>query len=143
MLGRLRKMATRWRKPAATPASPSFPAPALPGDDKTWQAGDMAECICTNGWFACVAPGFWLPADGPKIGRTYTVTGVKLSDHPQRGQVIYLYLKGWPGSYEAASFRKLQPVADKAQAADSTFLHDLNRRLSDRSPHNLPQGETV
>ncbi len=110
-----------------------------PVDDKSWTAGDMAECIGQNGWILPV-PGGWIHASGPKQGEVRIVRAVTLSDHPTRGQVLFLAFARYPGQYEAACFRKLQPTADKAGAADSDFLRDFADRLKPAKViHPAPQ----
>ncbi|OZA21396.1 MAG: hypothetical protein B7X90_01925 [Novosphingobium sp. 17-62-19] len=118
------------RTPSAPPKS-THPEPVEGPrpEDKSWQAGDIAECIVTNDWIVMRRSGV-VAAPGPAKGDVHIVNRVMMSSHPMRGEIVFLALRGLPGWWEAACFRKIQPVADKAEAADSTFLKDLHHRLA-------------
>lgn len=131
----LRKIAERVSRLARAPQQvlppvrlPSADAENSVVDDKSWAAGDMAECIGDDSWLAIV-PGGFIRTPGPKGGEVRIVRAVTLSEHPTRGQVLFLAFARYPGQYEAAFFRKIQPTADKAGAADSDFLRDFTHRL--------------
>jgi len=109
-------------------------------DDKSWAPGDMAECVNPAGQWVIPVSGGCIPALGPKPGEVRVVRAVTISEHPTRGQVLFLTFARYPGDYEAACFRKLQPTADKAGAADAEFLRDFTDRLKPaRIPARVPQ----
>lgn len=116
-----------------TPSAPrpTDPHPRPRQEDKSWTAGDIAECIVTNDWIVMRRSGV-VPAPGPAKGDVHIVNQVMMSSHPTRGEIVFLALRGLPGWWEAACFRKIQPVADKAEAADSTFLRELRERLKSK-----------
>jgi hypothetical protein len=124
-LDRITRSPKRALPPVTLPTSDREDGPV---DDKSWSAGDLAECVSQNGWMVCV-PGGWMHAPGPRQGEVRIVRAVTLSDHPLRGQVLYLAFARYPGQYEAACFRKLQPIADTAGTADADFLRDFADRL--------------
>lgn len=115
------------RKPA--PPHTSDSSETRPPEDKSWAPGDQAECINADSWFTHTPFG-WANSIGPECGQVFIVTAVHIAPHPQHGEAIFLTLKGVPSRWEASAFRKLKPVADKAEAADTAFLADLRHRLA-------------
>ena len=108
--------------------------PAAPPEDKSWTAGDQAECLNETGWGIAANVGL-IRTLGPAKGQIFTVVHVMMLPHPKGGEMIFLGFRGCNGLWEATQFRKLQPVADKAEAADGAFLRDLHRRLSRQPEH--------
>lgn len=93
-------------------------------DDERWSIDDMAECLIQ---------GPWVNVDGtviedPGQGYVAIVRDVDTSRGRDRQLRQYLVFARWPTkSFDARYFRKLTPRADVAQAADATFLRQLQR----------------
>lgn len=95
-----------------------------PEDPEGWQVGDWAECIVMGQWYAQPSN---TPTKGPRHGQMMRVIGVEVVGAPGVGKVLTLTFTGWPDQFEAAGFRKRNPRADAATAAESEFT-DLVRR---------------
>lgn len=100
-------------------------------DPEGWQAGDWAECIHAGQWWlfpeGTSNPG---PRHG-RIGRVVDVQTFKVNGKP----VLGLSFASWPRQYfNAAAFRKLNPRADEATAADAAFTALVSRKRTPADP---------
>jgi len=94
--------------------------------DLDWAPGDLAECILRGQWLDVVRGPL---AFGPQYGERYRGT----AGHAALGVFGPAALPGlalsfapWPtGWWHASSFRKVQPRADLAEAADQAFIASL------------------
>lgn len=96
-------------------------------DAEGWQVGDWAECIASGRWFG-VPDGRDHP--GPRHGRIGRVTAVRVCRNPLTGgRVLTIAFAPWPGSFfDASCFRKVNPRADEATAADAEFTALVRRK---------------
>lgn len=104
------------------------------GDTESWQVGDWAECIGSGRWFT--HPGN-KPHPGPRHGQVMRVIEVMVRRDPAvpGGRVLTLAFAGWPDSFfEAAAFRKLNPRADEATAAEAEFTALVRRKPAPALP---------
>jgi len=107
---------------------PDDPRPDDP-DDRSWQAGDMAECVYAGPWLSPAPFGF-VVSPGPRPEEVRVVTDVSMDPHVITGaDTVFLRFARYPGRYQASAFRKIVPQADRAEIADADFL-DLTHRLS-------------
>lgn len=127
--GFLRKLGSRLSRLVRTPQQPTVTIWLQDHiGDKSWAAGDMAECTNGDGWFA-VNPGGFLKSHGPALGEVRVVSAVTIEQQVNGVDGLFLSFVRYPGKYTAHSFRKLQPTADTASVADGEFLRDFNERL--------------
>ena len=62
---------------------------------------------------------------GPALGDVRIVDAVRLRDQGDR-MMTYLVFRRWaPSCFEAAAFRKIVPVADRAECAETEWLKDM------------------
>lgn len=111
-----------------------FGRPAGAADLEGWQAGDWAECVILGQWRS--RPGDE-PFAGPRHGQVMKVTGVRIWRDPAvpGRRVLTLAFAGWPGSwFEAAQFRKLNPRAAGATAAEAEFTALVKRKPAPALP---------
>lgn len=90
-------------------------------DPQQWQAGDIAECINTRGWWLNGV----LSAHGPGYGETYRVQAVEEPSNTFLGPTTCLLFSAFPGRFMASGFRKVQPRADALEAGTATSIEDL------------------
>ncbi len=105
------------------------------GDAEAWQVGDWAERVTMGHW---VTLPLGTPANGPRHGQVMRVTAVKIvrDGLMPGGQVLTLAFAGWPGEFFTASaFRKLNPRADEATAAEAEFTALIRRERQPALPH--------
>jgi hypothetical protein len=94
-------------------------------DAENWQVGDWAECIHMGQW-RLYPTGTVCP--GPRHGRIGRVTGVTVVRVDGLGQILGLSFAGWPGeAFAASAFRKVNPRADEAVAAETEFTALVRR----------------
>jgi len=94
--------------------------------DKSWRAGDLAECIVDGTWYS-LEDGATKP--GPSKGERRVVTQVELSGDAAGHMVLWLtFAKSRGQIFRADQFRKIVPQADTACAADADFLPWLKRQ---------------
>ncbi|KUR80784.1 hypothetical protein [Novosphingobium sp. FSW06-99] len=93
--------------------------------DKSWRAGDLAECVAAGNWI-CAETG--QPESGPEYGERRIVTAVRMGDRRRVDGIILICLKSHTGSFDSRCFRKIVPQADRTGAADADFLPWLNRQ---------------
>lgn len=90
-----------------------------------WQVGDLAECIYDGLWLrGNLAPTHFVP----QFGRIYAVAGIEQPNRPELappGAVMLLFDAFHPCAYVSTAFRKVQPRADQAEAADAEFIASL------------------
>lgn len=93
------------------------------GLDRSWSAGDMAECIGEGSWISNGT--FQQMPPGPVKGEIRVVIDVVLV--PFNGEdFIVLCFTRFPGRrFDSRSFRKIVPHADRAECADAAFLSTL------------------
>jgi hypothetical protein len=110
-------------------------------DPESWQAGDWAECIASGNWFSVPDNQ---PHPGPRHGRIGRVTAVALRGNPfTGGRVLTLAFAPWPDAFfDAAQFRKVNPRADEATAAEAEFTA-LVRSAPRRLPAPAEPAETI
>lgn len=111
-----------------------FGKPAGPADPESWQIGDWAECIHMGRWY--LYPHGTV-SDGPRHGRIGRVTAVTIArvEGIPGGKVLGLAFAGWPGQYFAATaFRKVNPRADEAIAAEAEFTELVRRKPAPAMP---------
>ena len=106
-------------------------APDKPGDqpltgDTSWAPGDLAECVEQGPLFFRTPFGL-VQTDGPGQGDIFKVIGVDIGTHFSGQQCVFLRFSAFTGKYQSTAFRKVTPVADKAERADPAFLADLRR----------------
>lgn len=104
-----------------------------PADPEGWQVGDWAERVTNGQWVARPAN---TPAAGPRHGQVTRVIDVKILRDPLEpgGKVLTLRFAGWPDWFQAAAFRKLNPRADEATAADAEFTALVKRKPAPALP---------
>lgn len=105
-----------------------------PSDPEGWQAGDWAECHKSGQW---VLKPQGTPSVGPRLGSVMKVTGVKICRDPsvEGGRVLALAFASWPGDFfQADHFRKLNPRADEATAAEAEFTALVRRKPTPALP---------
>lgn len=108
--------------------------PSGPADPESWQVGDWAERVTMGQWTRL--PDH-TPAAGPRHGQVMRVTGVAICRDPlvKGGRILCLAFAGWPGEFFAASaFRKLNPRADEATAAEAEFTQLVRRQPAPALP---------
>lgn len=99
-----------------------------PADPEGWQIGDWAECVGNGRWYT--RPGND-PHPGPRHGQVMKVIGVRICRERSApgGRVLALSFAGWRGDFfEAQQFRKLNPRADEATAAEAEFTALVRRK---------------
>lgn len=97
--------------------------------DRSWRAGDMAECVVGGTWLRFTLFGM-VEVTGPLLGEVRVVSAVSMDRHPfTRENVIFLRFARYDGAYQASSFRKIVPQADRAEKGDGAFM-DWVRRFS-------------
>ena len=108
------------------------PTTPEPREDRSWKAGDIAECIHPGPWFQHTPQGTRvLFGNAPEFRERYRVTNVQLQQSRPNQPVIVLQFRAWPGDWFAANaFRKVVPIADRAECADSAFLQQLRHDIS-------------
>lgn len=119
-----------------------FGRPAGPAHPESWQVGDWAERVTMGQWIRLPERE---PAAGPRHGQVMRVIGVAICRDPlvKGGSVLCLAFAGWPGEYFAATaFRKLNPRADEATAAEAEFTALVKRKPAPALTPTLP-GETI
>lgn len=101
-------------------------------DPESWQVGDWAECVHMGQWYH-VPQG--TPSSGPRHGRIGRVTGVRVLRVDFLGQVLALSFDSWPREYfDASAFRKVNPRADEAIAAEAEFTELVRRKPAPAMP---------
>jgi hypothetical protein len=91
--------------------------------DRSWRPGDMAECIGSGTWRDLITG---VPTLGPEFHEIRMVTDARMTSHVDGSQHIWLLFARWPKiGFDAASFRKIVPQADRSGAADAEFLPSL------------------
>lgn len=100
-------------------------------DPENWQAGDWAECIHGGRWY--LHPHGTAHA-GPRhgrIGRVVAVHTFMANGKP----VVGLSFASWPGDhFNAVAFRKVNPRADEATAAEAEFTALVRRQPQPAQP---------
>ena len=115
-----------------------FGRPAGPADPEGWQVGDWAERVTMGRWVRMPAHA---PAPGPRHGQVMRVIDIKLCRDPlvKGGRVLCLAFAGWPGEFYAANaFRKLNPRADEATAAEAEFTALVKHKPAPALPRETP-----
>lgn len=101
-------------------------------DPESWQVGDWAECVHMGQWYL-IPQG--TPGKGPRHGRIGRVTGVRVVRIDFLGQVLALSFADWPGEcFTASAFRKVNPRADEAIAAETEFTELVRRKPAPALP---------
>lgn len=117
--------------------------PPLSGDT-SWAPGDLAECIVSGQWWQVVGPGVLIPAHGPEMSDVNKVISVEPGVDVRTGEhVLFLKFSAWPRPYVATAFRKVVPVADKAERADPAFVDDLRRIAPQAAPVACTGGHLI
>lgn len=114
-----------------------FRKPAGPADPESWQVGDWAECVHMGRWYAYPQGTV---SDGPRHGRIGRVTAITIvsAEGIPGGKVLALAFAGWPGQYFVASaFRKVNPRADEAVAAEAEFTELVRRKPAPAMPREI------
>ena len=109
-------------------------------DPEGWQVGDWAECLHMGQWH--LRPGDTVHP-GPRHSQVLRVISVRVTHDPDvpGGKLLTLRFAAWPGSlFQADQFRKLNPRADQATAAEAEFTQ-LVRRPPTGAP--VPARETI
>lgn len=107
-------------------------------DPEGWQVGGWAECVVFPDWQT--VDGQRSP--GPRHGQVMRVTGVR--SHPLGSRrELALGFASWPRhDFEATAFRKLNPRADEATAAEAEFTALVKRTPQPALAPKLP-GENI
>lgn len=116
---------------AGGPAAPDKPDDEPITGDISWAPGDLAECILEGPWFFRTPFGL-AQTDGPGKGDVFKVIGVSGGTEWSGARCVFLKFSAFQGRYQSTAFRKVIPVADKAERADPAFLEDLRRLAPER-----------
>lgn len=103
-------------------------------DAESWQVGDWAERVTMGQWIRLPERE---PAAGPRHGQVMRVTAVAICRDPlvKGGRVLCLAFAGWPGElFTSTAFRKLNPRADEATAAEAEFTALVKRKPTPALP---------
>lgn len=109
-----------------------FGRPAGPVDPEGWDVGDWAECVHVGQWYRMPQGSL---SSGPRHGRIGRVTGIRVLRVDFMGRFLALSFDSWPGEYfDARAFRKVNPRADQAVAAEAEFTELVRRKPAPAMP---------